>query len=322
MRPTASQCHQRTVMVGVDCSRHGSCFPSSMRTRSLCLGTALVLLTTFAAYAQAPQRPANRKAVLWVDPGDISSKDLFWGNGAADRAPKPPFTFVAEDTDGTQPKVVVRDAAGREWSAKFGEEVHAGIAASRIVWALGYVADEMYYVDSGTISGVTGLTQAAKALGPGGSFTKASFRMRGDLKERAKERWKFIGSPFGGSKELSGLTILMTMLCNWDIQGDRNNRILEAGAEDHYIVSDLGATFGKMGAFPAPRSKWNLADFQKEEFIEKVDAIVLDLDYEGYEGIDKVPVEHARWFAGLVSKLTDKQLTDAFRAAGATQAEI
>lgn len=281
------------------------------------LGVILLLSASAVASSQSA-----RKAVLWTDPGPVASRDLLWGNGAADRAPKPPFMFLKEDTDGTQPKVQVRDAAGREWTAKFGEEVHSGIAASRIVWALGYVADEMYFVDKGTITGATGLKQAAKALGPGGSFTKASFRLRDERAERSKEAWTFLKNPFVGTKELTGLAILMTMLNNWDIQGDRNNRILQGADADLYGVTDLGATFGKMGVFPAPRSKWNLADFQKEEFIEGVADGMIDLDYEGYGGFNKVSIEHARWFAALVSQLTDDQLKAAFQAAGASQAEI
>lgn len=288
------------------------------------LAIALALAATTAGNAMAQEtRPANRTAVLWTDPGNIAGRDLLWGNGSAARAPKAPFTFVEEDTDGTQPKVVVRDANGREWSAKFGDEVHSGIAASRIVWALGYVADEIYYVPAGTIAGINvPLKQAGSAIGEGGAFTKASFRLRDARAERAKERWTFARNPFAGSQELSGLAILMTMLCNWDIQGERNNRILESGNRDLYIVSDLGATFGKMGAFPAPRSKWTLEDFQKEEFIEKVEEGLVDLDYEGYGGINKVPMAHAAWFARLASQLTDKQLADAFRAAGASDAEV
>ncbi len=290
--------------------------------RALSFSIATMILTGCAMNAPVTPRPAGRKAVLWIDPGSIAARDLFWGNGSAERAPKPPFVFVEEDTDGTQPKVVVRDAAGREWSAKFGEEVHSGIAASRIVWALGYVADEIYFVPGGTITGATGLTQAAKAIAPDGAFARASFRLRDARAERAAERWTFADNPFVRSRELSGLAILMTMLGNWDIQGTRNNRILEAGNADHYIVSDLGATFGKMGAFPAPRSKWNLEDFQKEEFIEKVEDGLVDLDYEGYGGINTVPIAHARWFAGLAAQLTDTQLTEALRASGATPAEI
>lgn len=284
--------------------------------------SAAALTIALPSPALQTQRPAGRTAVLWKDPGDIAARDLFWGNGAKDRAPQPPFTFLEEDTDGTQPKVIVRDAKGREWSVKFGGEVHSGIAASRIVWALGYGADEMYYVENGTISGATGLKTAARSIGPDGAFTKASFRLRDARSERAKERWTLATNPFVGSKELSGLAILMTMIGNWDIQGDRNNRIFANGNEDLYVITDLGATFGKMGTLLQPRSKWDLADFQKEEFIEKVEDGMIDLDYEGYGGINKVSIEHARWFAGLVAQLTDAQLEDAFRAAGATEAEI
>lgn len=284
----------------------------------------LMLAVLFGSDVQAQDSPrgANRRPVLWIDPGAIAARDLLWGNGSAERAPKPPFTFVKEDTDGTQPKIIVRDAAGREWTAKFGEEVHSSIAASRIVWALGYVADELYFVDTGTIAGVTALTQAKEAIGSDGSFTGASFRLRDGRAERSETRWTFEKNPFVGSKELSGLAILMTLLNNWDIQGDRNNRILQTPTEDHYIVSDLGATFGEMGTTPMPRSKWKLDDFRKEEFIEKADANWIDLDYEGYGGIDRVPMDHARWFASLVSQLSDEQLRAAFKAAGASQAEI
>ena len=77
-----------------------------------------------------------------------------------------------------------------------------------------------------------------------------------------------------------------------------------------------------MGAFPVPKSKWNLEDFKKEEFIEKVDDGQVDLDYEGYGGINKVSVEHARWFSRLASQLTDEQLRAAIKASGASDAEI
>lgn len=275
-----------------------------------------------ATSTQVTPRPADRVPLLWIDPQPIAARDLVWGPGAADRAPRPPFTFVREDTDGTQPKVVVQDGAGREWTAKFGEEVHSGIAASRLVWALGYVADEIYYVERGVIRGAVGLENAAAALGPDGSFAKASFRLRDDRAERQDERWTFEDNPFTGTKELSGLAIMMTLLNNWDIQGTRNNRILEAGARDLYIVSDLGATFGEMGTFPMPRSKWDLEDFRKEEFLDGVKDGFVDLDYEGYGGIDRVPLAHACWFAALASQLTDAQLRDALRASGATAADV
>src|SRR5688500_11627045 len=173
------------------------------------IAALLLVMTPFvadgAARMQAGTRPGNRRPVLWTDPGEIAKRDLRWGPGSAERAPKPPFTFVKEDTDGTQPKVHVRDAAARAWTVKLGEEVHAGIAASRMVWALGYVADEIYYVDKGTITGLRGLTQAAEAFSAGGSFSKASFRLRDARAERVEQRWTFEKNAFVGTKELSGL---------------------------------------------------------------------------------------------------------------------
>ena len=271
---------------------------------------------------QPKAQQQEKKVVLWKDPGNIAALDLLQGKGAPERAPKGRFTFLKEDSGGVQPKIDVRDASGREWDVKFGEEVHAEIAANRLVWALGYVAEEIYFVPNGTITGMTEPGKFKEFVARDGTFSRASFRLRGDGSKRAEERWTFEKNPFVDTPELSGLAILMTMLCNWDIQGPRNNRILMVDGEEHYIVSDLGSTFGKMGAFPVPRSKWNLEDFKKEEFIEKVDNGQVDLDYEGYGGINKVPVEHARWFSRLASQLTDEQLRAAIKASGASDAEI
>ena len=284
----------------------------------LLLVAAASLLLDAGAFAQDD----TKKARLWKDPGAIGSRDLLWGSGSMERAPKGPFTFVQEDSSGTQPKVRVRDSAGREWDVKFGDEVHAEIAANRIVWALGYIAEEMYFVPNGTIENATNPGRAREFIGPDGSFAKARFRLRTETAARAEERWTFEKNPFVKTQEMSGLAILMTMLNNWDIQADRNNRILLVDGEQHYLVSDLGATFGKMGAGVIPHSKWNLEHFKKEEFIEKVEDGMLDLDYEGWGGINKVPLEHARWFAALASQLTDEQLQAALKASGAGDAEV
>jgi hypothetical protein len=273
-----------------------------------------------------PAAPADASlpAVLWRDPGAIGSLDLFWGSGAEARAPQGPFTFVEEDTTGTNPKITVKDARGATWDMKFDEEVHAEVAANRIVWALGYFVEDQYFVREGTVTGATGLTRAASFIGPGGSFKNARFRARNAEMPRTDEEWTLQSSPFARSKELSGLKILMTLLNNWDIQGPRNNRVLRATLPDgrverRYLVSDLGATFGRMGGgVVTNHSKWNLEHFRQEGFITKVSGDQLHLAYDGYDpDFDRVPMEHARWFAGLISQLTPAQLRRAFEAAGA-----
>lgn len=272
---------------------------------------------------------ASAPAALWRDPGPIGSKDLFWGSGAEARAPQGPFTFVEEDTTGTNPKITVKDARGAGWDMKFDEEVHAEVAANRLVWALGYFVEDQYFVREGTVTGATGLTRAASFIGPGGAFKNARFRARNPDTPRTDEEWTLQKNPFVGTKELSGLAILMTLINNWDIQGPRNNKILRATlpggrVERRFLVADLGATFGRMGGgVLTNHSKWNLEHFRQEGFIDKVSGGMLDLAYDGYDpDLDKVPLEHARWFAGLASQLTVAQLRRAFEAAGATPEQV
>lgn len=276
--------------------------------------------------ALKPAAPADASvpAVLWRDPGPIGSLDLFWGSGAEHRAPQGPFTFVEEDTTGTNPKITVKDSRGATWDMKFDEEVHAEVAANRIVWALGYFVEDQYFVREGTVTGATGLARAATFIGPGGAFKNARFRARNPEMPRTEEDWTLQSNPFARSKELSGLKILMTLINNWDIEGPRNNRVLRATLPDgrverRYLVSDLGATFGRMGGgVITNHSKWNLDHFKQEAFITRVNGGVVHLAYDGFDpDFDRVPLEHARWFAGLASQLTHAQLRRAFEAAGA-----
>ena len=303
------------------------------RCMSLALLTATLAATGCASGTGAlkPAAPADASApaVLWRDPGRIGALDLYWGSGARSRAPRGPFRFVEEDTSGTNPKITVKDALGRTWDMKFDEEVHAEVAANRIVWALGYIVEDQYFVRSGVVSGAKGLTRARKHLTANGSFREARFRFRDPAAVRTEEEWTLQRNPFVGSRELSGLHILMTLLNNWDIEGPRNNRVLRARVsrgriERRFLVSDLGATFGRMGGGPiSNHTKWVLEDFRKEKFIDKVEAGVLHLAHDGFDpDIKGVPVAHARWFAGLASQLSSSQLRRAFEAAGATPAEV
>lgn len=267
-------------------------------------------------------------AILWMDPGAIGSRDLYWGMGRPERVPQGPFTFVEEDEGGTQAKIVVSDAHGVTWEVKFGEEAKAEVAANRFVWALGFAAEEMYIVGSGVVRGYGGSGRARAFLAEEGNFLNARFRRRDAQVVRLEDRWTLRENPFVGQKELSGLKILMTLLANWDIGGTRNTRVLrvthaDGAVERWYAVTDLGASFGRMGGRMSQHSKWNLDDYRAEGFVEKVEDGELHLDYDGLEpGVDRIPLEHARWFAALLAQLTTPQVRRAFEAAAATPEEI
>ena len=304
------------------------------------LSLRCVSVVVFAALAGVPheavaQTPVptsgtvDPPAVLWRNPGSIASRDLYWGPGSAERAPQGPFTFVEEDSGGTQPKVIVTDARGVTWEAKFGPETKAEVAANRFVWALGFIAEEMYFVPTGVVQGAKASGRVKGYLAPEGNFANARFRRRNPEMVRTDDEWTLRENPFVGQKELSGLMILMTAVANWDIGGTRNTRVLRVTAPDgsierQYAITDLGASFGRMGGGLANnRSKWNLDDYQDEGFVEKVSDGVLHLDYDGHEpGVDRVPLDHARWFAPLLAQLTPEQVRRAFEAAGASSQEI
>ena len=305
---------------------HLSCRCIAITTLALCLGTP---------HGSAQPQPVriitadvDPVRLLWSHPGAAGSRDLFWGPGSETRAPKEPFTFIKEEMSGTQPKIVVRDAAGVTWDVKFGEEVRAEVAANRIVHALGYFAEENYFVGAGKIANVSGLKRASGHVSPSGVFTEARFTRNNPDLVVTKDEWTFHDNPFKGRQEISGLLILMTMLNNWDIRGAANNRVLHVtfpgGRQElRYLVADLGATFGRMGGPISQNSKWKLADYKAEGFIEKVEDGVVHLDYDGWDSkMDRVPVEHARWFATIVSQLTEPRVRRAFEAAGAKPEEV
>jgi hypothetical protein len=292
--------------------------------------TLTVLLLLMVGLAGA----ADSRPVLWRDPGNIASKDLFWGPGSAASAPKAPFTFLEEDSSGTKPKIRVRDARNAQWNVKFrvddpqGDEVQAEVAASRIVWALGYFAEEAYFLPEGRIRGITTLRRTSRYLRPDGEFREARFEKRPPSIRRSDTTWSFAANPFLNTKELSGLKLLMALLSNWD-NHDSNNKIFtisRAGGapQEWFVVADWGSSFGRLGrpGYFSNRSRWNLKDYQQQRFIDGRRNGDLLLHYEGaVRSIETVPLDHARWFSALASQLRLEQLRRAFEAAGAAPEE-
>lgn len=280
-------------------------------------------------------RSANREPapLLWRDPGNVADRDLFWGSGSPERAPQPPFRFIKEDTGGTKPKVHVVDGRGMTWNVKLdhdsstGREVPAEIAAARIMWALGYLVDEAYLVTDGVIEHVGPLKRAGAVIAPDGRFTMARFEQRPDHVERLSKSWTLDDNPFTGSRELSGLVVVVALLNNWDFRRG-NTGVLrvssESGQEDWYVISDLGTAFGRLsgGVFRSP-SRWNLRHYERDTaFIACADDTTLELHYrpEGRERA-RIPMAHARWLTQLTMQLTEAQIGQAFAAAGASDDE-
>ena len=261
--------------------------------------------------------PNDAKPVLWHEPTDIASRDLFLGSGG--EAMKPDLskvTFVADETRSYSKKYRVRDGAGNEWVVKVGPEAQSETAATRLIWAAGYFADITYLVPHVDIEGK-------------GSFDNARFEARPKGQKRLGQRWDWSKNPFVGTNELQGLKVLMALINNWDIQNHNNNILLvtdEATGEKEarYFDTDLGASFGKEGRFighTRNRPDQYVAD---TKFISGVEQGMVRFDYKGKNKhlINDITVAQAKWLGNILSQLSDQQISDAFRAANYSPEQI
>jgi hypothetical protein len=266
--------------------------------------------------------------VLWNEQADIENLNLFYGPGGSEGAPdlNGKFTYVGDDTKGTQKKIYVKDDKGGEWTVKFGPEARPETVATRIVWAAGYHTDEDYFVPRVHIDGM-----------PGGEAQNVRFKRRhGGFKDVGLWTWE--NNPFVGTRELDGLKVLMALMNNWDLKVVNNKvvRPTKKSGEDTderiYYVGDLGATFGKTGSLahglhlpgdPPAGSKDKPSEYAHQDFIDGVRDGKVQFHYKGKDpsALKGIPVENAKWMGNMLARLSEKQLTDAFRAGGYNDSE-
>jgi hypothetical protein len=305
----------------------------------------------WAATIQSQTREAAH-ALLWQEPAAIGQRDLFYGSGGREHLPQGPFTFIKEDLDGSKPKFDVRDETGMRWKIKLGAEARPETVASRLVWAVGYFADEDYFVPQVSVRELPGHVHRGQRL-IGSDGTLHNVRMKREPDDRRKiGTWQWADNPFNGTRELNGLRVLMAVINNWDLK-DENNAVRgprdragpEAGAPaaGHvYEVSDLGSSFGSAGLERTDEaSEGNLRAYTASHFIKNLDGdevnfnvprrpalIVLANPHQffsrlGLRAIGRhVPRKDAKWVGHLLAQLSTDQLRSAFRAAGYVDQDI
>jgi len=289
---------------------------------------------------ERPRRVTEAKAVagpsIWHDPGDVRSLDFTYGPGGIENAPQPPFAFIEEDKDGSNAKVKVKDAAGRNWGVKWGSEVNAEVFASRIAWAAGYYVEPSYFVASGRIEGATKLDRARKYIKSDGTFTDARFELKesGIKKLKDEKSWRWNGNPFMGRKELSGLKIVMMLTSNWDSKDQRDTKrgsntsifIDEETGEERYLITDWGGTMGQWGNY-FTREKWDCKGYagQNQLFVTSAWKGRMEFGYKGQRTEDirsGIRISDLKWLVRYIGRISDAQLKDGLRASGATPDEV
>ncbi|MFL6256968.1 MAG: hypothetical protein ACJ74T_18325 [Pyrinomonadaceae bacterium] len=265
--------------------------------------------------------------VLWQEPTDISSRNLLLGPGGEELKPDLKQVIWEESmTEGYSVKWRVRDASGRHWVVKLGNEAQPETVATRLVWAAGYQTEVNYLVPCVQITNAPKppSNKSVKRC-EGKGFANVRFEARPDDYKRLDE-WSWAKNPFAGTKEFAGFVVLMGLLNNWDLK-DTNNKVVfvpsGGGGELRYIVSDLGATFGKTGG-PISHSRNEPEKYIKTGFLDKVEGDRVHFDYHGKNSglFDNITIEQAKWIGDILSQLSEEQIKDAFRAANYNPDEV
>jgi hypothetical protein len=252
--------------------------------------SAALVLSLFTALTPAknknpiPTIPVGKSAaVLWRNPSDITSRDLFYGPGGKAHEPHGPFTFEKEDKNGTNPKFDVVDQDGVKWRVKLGPEARPETVASRLVWSVGYFANEDYFLPVLQVQNMQRLHRGKSLVSKDG--TMHNVRMKRHLADEKKiGEWSWSKAPFRDTQEWYRLRVLMAIMNNWDLK-DINNAVYQSKSEpleERYLVSDLGLVW--LGRH--------------------------------------IPRTDARWMGQQLAKLSPKQIRDAFRAGGYSAQEV
>ncbi len=322
---------------------------ASMQMRRQILSAFLLTLVLNAlrplAAGESPVEASAKtpNAILWKNPGDIRLRNLYFGPGGKQEQPQEPLTFEKEDSGGTNPKFDVRDSAGTNWKAKLGPEARPETAATRLLWAVGFVANENYYLAATKVSNMPArLRRGQELVGPDGEIK--SLRLQKGPHGKKIGSWSWRHNPFKGTREFNGLRVMMALLSNWDLKDENNAIYADSGksALTLYEVSDLGASFGRSGdSYTNSMTKNNLAAYKRSKFIAKVrpDDVsfnfpthlpflyVLNLprfiSYSRQRWIGQhIPRSDAKWIAARLAELSAEQIRDAFRAAGYSSQQV
>jgi hypothetical protein len=294
--------------------------------RAMPVRSVLIAIAALVACAYSPQAlpqtnlPDFEPDMLWQEPNDLATRDLFYGPGGKDLAPPATgatYQFVAYKASGTNPGYDVRDSSGRVWSVKLGIEAQPEVTVSRILWAIGFHQPPTYFVHAFKLTGMdAGVKEAA--------------RFRTEVRGyKAGGEWSWYDNAFKNTKAFKGLLVAQLMLNNWDLKTP-NNRVYEAidafvRPRRLYMVRDVGASLG--GAKQAPifnmlgtpgsqGSKNDVDDFVAQGFIKKADGDKVTFDYRGLNQalVDTITVPDVIWTCELMSRISDEQWKAAFNA--------
>ena len=317
--------------------------------------SAMVLIATFTgcgssswwSAAEARASGKNEKsnaradviarAQVWM-PTDVATMDIRAGLKRADGFPfraTIACDYLPKQLSGASPKFACRVGDEDELKVKFGgtnAEVYAEVAATRLLWALGFGADQMYPVK--VICRRCPATLAGMARDNNEwVFDPATVeRKRPGREYPGEEGWAWteletVNPEVGGAPRAhrDALRLLAVFLQHTDTKPQQQRLLCLDDAADGskecqrplMMVNDLGLTFGRANTFNLNEKAMNLAEWSTTPIWKGEAGCVGNLP-KSFTGTLENPVisEDGRQFlATLLGKLTDTQIRDLFETA-------
>ena len=286
---------------------------------------------------------AIRRAEVWL-PTDVASMDV--RTGPKEPGAFAPFAeltcdFTPKDLSGNSPKFACVMAPDDELKVKYGKangEVYAEVAASRLLWALGFGADRMYPVKVRCHGCPTDPAKDVKDPQPEVLFDPAAVerKMPGTtLEKKPDSGWSWVelneiadNAPPEMKAHRDALKLIAVMLQHTDTKPQQQRLICLPGSgevttaadckQPFMMINDLGVTFGKATLLNrnAPSSV-NFDNWSKEPVWKDVKSCVGNLSTSLTGTLDNPVISEAgrKFLADLLAQLTDVQLHDLFETA-------
>jgi len=300
-----------------------------------------VLLAAEPGSTMPDRQSVITRASVWT-PTDVARMDIKAG------APDPtgfPFrstihcTHLDRSLSGRSPKFACELNEGDELKVKYGGtngEVFAEVAATRLLWALGFGADRMYPVRvickgcprelNGNETGVAGEFVFDPAVVerkmPGSEFAEEE--------GWAWEELDLVNEAAGGALRAhrDALKLLAVFMQHTDSKPQQQRLVCVDGGDDEHdcanplmMLNDVGLTFGRANTFNLnAKAGMNLAEWSRTPVWKDADGCVGNLP-KSFTGTLNNPVisEAGRHFlATLLAQLSDQQLRDLFSVARVT----
>lgn len=294
-------------------------------------------LESQAHTSAAERRAAIQRAQVWTKT-DVASMDIMAGPvGAGSFAPDATVTcdYVDKPTTGRSPKFVCLIRPDDEVKVKFGSgngEVFAEVAATRLLWALGFGADRVYPVQV--------VCHGCPDNIPATSLATIQRKMPGkDIETKKEVGWTWpeleLIAPDAAPEqraERDALKLLAAFLQHTDSKSEQQRLLCISGKDDKatgagctqtfMMVHDLGLTFGAANRFNrASVGSTNLEQWSREPVWTDGTRCVANLSKSLRGTLDNPVISESgrALLAGLLMQLTDTQIRNLFIVARFTR---